>query len=60
MNNQYTSGERDRFEITKQANKVNIEMIENGAHAFQQEDIHVLSNASEQYARTIKNEVRFE
>ena len=46
MNNQYTSGERDRFEITKQANKVNIEMIENGAHAFQQEDIHVLSNAA--------------
>jgi len=59
MNNQYTSGERDRFEITKQANKVNIEMIENGAHAFQQEDIHVLSNAANN-TPDHKNEVRFE
>lgn len=36
MNEQYASGERDRFEITKEANKKTIQMFKEGIHPLQQ------------------------
>jgi SPP1 gp7 family putative phage head morphogenesis protein len=39
LNREYASGSRDRFAITKEANKATREMAKNGTHPFQRADV---------------------
>lgn len=58
MEREYSNGTRNRFEITKAANKKCRELIQNGCHALQNIDTKIISERSRKNCEKLKSQGR--